>query len=255
MLIKYYHGFRLCQTAFLKGQQPTHAQSKTRPATAAALLSLVVVFLSALPAWISPRNPAGLPPAGVAAGALEELAAGGGGGGGGGALGAPVGGIGGGGGGAPGAPIDGIGGGGGGGAGGADVISGAGDGVEGTVGAAAAGTGGGPGGAGGGDATVGGDATAVGEETDLLSAADRGRGGPMVPNSMDASWAALVPPGLSSSESSSSSSLSEPQPSSVSARFRDIGAGAAVCGAVMRWNGLVDASGAAGGGAGAGASC
>lgn len=81
----------------------------------------------------------------------------------------------------------------------------------------------------------------------------------MVPKRMDARWAALLPPGLSSSESSSdSSSLSEPHPSSERRRL-DTGidgpAGAAVC--VMRWKGLVETSawgggGGATGGAGAG---
>jgi hypothetical protein len=82
----------------------------------------------------------------------------------------------------------------------------------------------------------------------------------MVPNRMDASWAADLPPGLSSSsESSSSSSLSEPQPSSATLRLIIVTGGAGGAPAwVMRWNGFVDTSacggaGGAAGGAGAGA--
>lgn len=59
-----------------------------------------------------------------------------------------------------------------------------------------------------------------GEES--LPAAESGLGGAMVPNRIDASWAALPAPGRSSSESSSSDDLSEPQ-SSESARLRDQG--------------------------------
>lgn len=56
-----------------------------------------------------------------------------------------------------------------------------------------------------------------------LPAADSGLGGAMVPNKIDASWAALPAPGRSSSESSSSDDpLPEPQ-SSESARLRDQG--------------------------------
>lgn len=106
-----------------------------------------------------------------------------------------------------------------------------------------------------------GELTGGGEAGDLLSAADKGLGGAMVPNRMDARWAALLPPGLSSSESSSdSSSLSEPHPS-LERRRLDTGtagtAGAAAC--VMRWKGLVEmsawggAGGATGGEAAAGA--
>lgn len=72
-----------------------------------------------------------------------------------------------------------------------------------------------------------GEVTDAGEELVFLSpTADRGRGGAMLPKRRDASSAApLPPPGLSSSDSSSSSSsfASEPHPSSVSARLREIG--------------------------------
>lgn len=73
----------------------------------------------------------------------------------------------------------------------------------------------------------------------------------MVPKRMEASWAALLPPGLSSSESSSSESLSEPQ-SSSSGLFLETGpegtAGGGAGGAVwvMRKKGFVDSAGAAG---------
>jgi len=136
---------------------------------------------------------------------------------------------------------------------------GGGGGAAGGAGGAAVSAAGGGGGAG----TVGeltGDAEAA---APLSPAADRGRGGAIVPNKIEASCAALVPPGRSSSESSSSSSLSEPHPSSVSARLREMGpadgagaavaaAGAADC-AAKRWNGLFDTSGWAAGGAGGGA--
>jgi hypothetical protein len=82
---------------------------------------------------------------------------------------------------------------------------------------------------------------------------------------MEASWAALLPPGLSSSESSSSSSLSEPQ-SSSSWRFLETGAdseddptkadptalaaepAALDTACVMRKKGFVDSAGGGGGG-------
>lgn len=191
---------------------PKH-YSKTRPATADVLLSLVVVFLRDLPNWISLKKPAGRPPPEGAAGAPP---AGGGGGGGGGAP--PIGGGGGG-----GAPADGIGGGGGGGAEGTPLpgIGGGGGGEVIGAGASTLGIGGGGGGGGGaiGDAALTATGLAV---DDSLPAADRGRGGAIVPNSIEASWAALPPPGRSSSDSSSLSSLSEPQ-SSVSARRRETG--------------------------------
>ncbi|KAI6766543.1 hypothetical protein HG531_011765 [Fusarium graminearum] len=95
---------------------------KTRPATAAALLSLVVVFLRDLPSWISLKKPAGRPPPEGRAGALP------GGGGGGGAP--PIGGGGGG-----GAPVDGIGGGGGGGGAEGPLLPGMGGGGGGALGA------------------------------------------------------------------------------------------------------------------------
>jgi hypothetical protein len=72
-----------------------------------------------------------------------------------------------------------------------------------------------------------------------------------VPNNIEASWAALPPPGRSSSESSSLSSLSEPQ-SSVSARRRETGAegGLASWFCVILWKGFVaEGAGAAGAGA------
>lgn len=144
-----------------------------------------------------------------------------------------------------GAPLGGIGGGGGGDALGASVGMGGGGGGGGAE-ASGAGTGGG----GGAEASgVGGagELTLCGEAA-RSSVADSGRGGAIVPKRIDASWAALAPPGLSSSSSESSSSLSEPQ-SSSSGRFLDTGAdgaaGAAPC--VMRWKGLVDSVGAAAG--------
>jgi len=172
----------------------------------------------------------------------------------------------GGGGGGGGAPVEGIGGGGGGGALGADPVVGG-------IG------GGGGGGADGAEAGVGDDGVSwagVGEltvgEADLSPAAESGRGGAMVPKRMDASWAALLPPGRSSSESSSdeSSSLSVPQ-SSSSCRFLDTGPeeteGAPIAAptalaadpaafdtaCVMRKKGLVDSAGGAGGDAAGGA--
>ena len=116
-----------------------------------------------------------------------------------------------------------------------------------------------PPGAGGGDV---GDCAAAGLAgfEGFSPAADSGRGGAIVPNRIDASAAALLPPGRpsSSSESSSSSSLSDPHPSSLG-RLRDTGpvgvgtcTGAALGSCVMRWKGLVEAS-AAGGAGGAGA--
>lgn len=79
------------------------------------------------------------------------------------------------------------------------------------------------GGGGGGGAAIG--ELWAGDAADLSPIADKGRGGPMVPNRIDARAAALPPPGLSSSsESSSSLSLSLPQ-SSLSARLRIKGLG------------------------------
>lgn len=106
-------------------------------------------------------------------------------------------------------------------------------------------------------------------DADLSPAADRGRGGAMVPKRMEASWAALLPPGRSSSESSSeeSSSLSVPQ-SSSSCRFLDTGPdgtegapiaaptalaaepAAFVTACVIRKKGFVDSAGGAGGAGG-----
>ena len=105
----------------------------------------------------------------------------------------------------------------------------------GALGAPVGGMGGGGGGADGAPEPMGGEATGeetVGEltggvevEADLLSAADRGRGGAMVPKRMEASWAALLPPPRPSSESSSLESLSwsVPQSSSCSWGFLEIG--------------------------------
>ncbi|KUI63242.1 hypothetical protein VP1G_11493 [Cytospora mali] len=208
----------------------------------ATLLSLVCVFFNALPAWISPRNPAGRPPAAAAGADGMSPAAGGGGGGGGAIPGIGGGGGPGGGGGAPAGPAglaaSGIGGGGGGPAGsGEAVVSGA--------------------GAGGGGGAAMGELWA-GEAADLSPIADSGRGGPMVPNRMEAKAAAPWPGLSSSSESSSSLSLSLPQ-SSLSARFRMNGLGGSAGVTLMRWKGLVDsaggggATGASAGGGGGGA--
>jgi hypothetical protein len=61
----------------------------------------------------------------------------------------------------------------------------------------------------------------VGVEPGPVPAAERGRGGPMVPKRIDARWRALPAPGPSSSDESSS--LSEPttDQSSSSGRKRD----------------------------------
>lgn len=92
----------------------------------------------------------------------------------------------------------------------------------------------------------------TGEKAALLSLAESGRGGAMVPKSMEANWRALPAPGPSSS--SEESSLSEPTTdhSSSSGRTREglapvgwgcIGSGDladCICG--RRWNGFVDTS-------------
>jgi hypothetical protein len=159
--------------------------------------------------------------------------------------------------------MPGIGGGGGGGAPGAaggceadDVgIGGAGGGA---LGAPELGIGGAGGGADGLDAAAGDDAASrggavvglltLGDDTPFLSpAAESGLGGPMVPKRIEASCAALDPPGLlSSSSSSSSSSLSEPHPSSSRAlRTNGTGGVAVACAAalpscVMRKKGFLE---------------
>jgi len=171
-------------------------------------LSLVCVFFNCFLAWISPKNPAGLP-AGIPPPALGA----GIGGGGGGPPGAPpIPGIGGGG----GAPIDGIGGG-----GGAPI-----DGIGGGDGTPIEGMGGGSGapvfgigGGGGGD--VGPLATAGLLGPEPCPAAERGRAGPILPNSIAAR--ALAPRALGPSSSDESSSLSDPaaDQSSSSKRRRD----------------------------------
>ena len=67
-----------------------------------------------------------------------------------------------------------------------------------------------------------GGAGLLGSEALALSAADKGRGGPMVPNKMDASWVALRPAaGRSSSSSDVSFSESTTDHSSSSGRTRD----------------------------------
>lgn len=102
----------------------------------------------------------------------------------------------GGGGGALGAPMPGIGGGGGGGAGGAALGAG-----ESAVG----------------DVTPG----LTGEKARVSSAAERGRGGAMVPNSIEASWRAFPAPGPSSSSDESSWSEPTTDHSSSSGRTRE----------------------------------
>lgn len=91
----------------------------------------------------------------------------------------------------------------------------------------------------------------------LLSIADNGRGGAMVPKRMDARCLADPPVGASSPSSLESSlSDSATDHSSSSGRLRDWGpvyvcvSGCAASCCAMRWNGLVDESsfGAAGGG-------
>lgn len=149
------------------------------------------------PPWISPSRALGLPPAGGPpkvgiGGGAGGPAPGGGGGGGGGAPGAPIPGIGGGG----GAPVLGIGGGGGG-AAGAPAL-GAGDWAV-------------------GDVTPG----LTGEKARVSSAAERGRGGAMVPNSIEASWRAFPAPGPSSSSDESSRSEPTTDHSSSSGRTRE----------------------------------
>ena len=201
------------------------SQSKTLPATAAALLSLVCVFFNCFLAWISPRNPAGLP-----AGSPPPKAGAGIGGGGGGPPGAPpIPGIGGGG----GAPIGGIGGG-----GGAPVFA-----IGGGDGASVAGKGGGGGGDDGPVATIG----LSGAET--CPAAERGRAGPILPKSIAARALAPRVPGPSSSDESSLSDPAADQ-SSSSTRRRDglVLVGWATSGSVLgtswlegvRRNGLVE---------------
>lgn len=227
-------------------------QSKTRPAVAAVLLSTVVVFFKLLPLWISLRKPEGRPlPEAVDpdAGVVSAGAAGGAGGAG--AGGGPVPGMGGGGGAPEGAPEAGIGGGGGGAGGAAGALLG---GIGGGGGGAEAGASMlGPGGGGGGGGAIGASLWVCAglPGADSFPAADNGRGGAMVPNRIEASCAALPPPGRSSSESSPlSSSLSEPQ-SSESALLREIGADGAGAGPPILWKGLVDAAvgGATGGAA------
>ena len=168
------------------------------------------------------------------AGAAVGIGGGGGapesgnGGGGGGADGAPEGGGGGGGGGAVGAPLDGTGGGGAGGGGAADS-----------------------------------NALALFCESctgvaGLLSMADIGRGGAIVPNKIEANCFADPPAGGSSSSSLEASSFSEPAADheSSSGRRRDcvpvklaVRGLAASCCAIL-WNGLVECKSAAGGAGG-----
>ena len=197
----------------------------------------------------------GTPPAGPAGAAPGPP--GGGGGGGAGAGGPPdIPGGGGGGGGAGGAPKPGIGGG-----GGALEL-----GIGGGRGGAAAGASPsskppGIGGAGGGGDIAApvlgvGGAGLVGVSGFLSSIADRGLGGAIVPNKIDASCLALPPVGLSVSSSSSDEVESTTDHSSSSGRTRDGlfpvgvdvrggGSGcdfAASCCWVRRWNGLVDSA-------------
>lgn len=179
------------------------------------------------------------------------LGAGPGGGGGGGIPGAPVPGIGGGGGGNPGAAPDGIGGGGG--APNVGIGGGGGGGPEGSSKAFslnAPGMGGGGGGGAEGAADTG--ARSCTGVCGLLSIADNGRGGAMVPKSRDANCLAEPPVGASSS---SLSCLSDPasDQSSSSFRRRDtgpvtvgvIGFAASCCASLA--NGLVDGRSRAGG--------
>jgi hypothetical protein len=184
----------------------------------------VTVFFRPLPAWISPRS---APTAGGPRGA-ELFGIGGGGG-------AKDPGIGGGG----GAEDPGIGGGGGGGA----------------AGAPDSGIGGGGGGGGGGGA-LGLDAKAAGTDGrsctgvgGLLSVADNGRGGAMVPKRIDARCLAEPPVGpLPSSSLESSFSESATDHSSSSGRRRDCGplyvgvSGFAASWCAIRWKGLVEES-------------
>ena len=201
--------------------------SRTLPATLAWLLSFVCTFFKPVPFLISPSKPPmfGTPP-GAPAGAPPP---GGAGGGAGGAPGIPGGG---GGGGAGGAPKPGIGGGGG------ALELGIGGGGE----ALELGIGGGGGGAAAGDPSLsklpgiegsggGGDKAApvlgvggaglVGVSGFLSSIADRGLGGAIVPNKIDASCLALPPVGLSVSSSSSDEVESTTDHSSSSGRTRD----------------------------------
>lgn len=127
----------------------------------------------------------------------------------------------GGGGGALGAPMLGIGGGGGGGAGGAEL---------------------GPGESAVGEVTPG----LTGEKARVSSAAERGRGGAMVPNSIEASWRALPAPGPSSSSDESSRSEPTTDHSSSSGRTREglepvgvVWTGSGALAAGRRWNGFV----------------
>jgi hypothetical protein len=73
----------------------------------------------------------------------------------------------------------------------------------------------------------------AGEAADLSPMEDSGRGGPMVPNRIEAKAAAPWPGLSSSSESSSSLSLSLPQ-SSLSARFRMNGLGGSAGATLIR---------------------
>lgn len=184
-------------------QPSSYNQSSTLPAVEDTLLSFVCTFFNPVPFLISPNKPPILglgPPAGAALG----IPGGGGGGGAGGALDIPGGG-GGGGGGADGAPDDGIGGGGGGAAGGwpssskLPGMAGAGGGEDGAFDVG----------------TVG----LIGLSDDFLSSiADSGRGGAMVPNSIEASCLALPPVGFSASSSSSEDEVESTPHSSSSGR-------------------------------------
>ena len=168
-------------------------QPRTRPATEAVLLSLVTVFFSPFPATISPSSAPTVgapPPLAVRVGGprgAELFGIGGGGG-------AEDPGIGGGGGGAAGAPDSGIGGGGGGGPSELDSKAPAINGLS-----------------------------CTGVEG-LLSIADNGRGGAIVPNRIDAKCLAEPPVGaFPSSSLDSSLSDSATDHSSSSGRRRDCG--------------------------------
>lgn len=116
-----------------------------------------------------------------------------------------------------------------GGGGGAAIPGGGGGGGGGAPGAPELGIGGGGGalalgigGAGGGELKPG-EAMAgeVGVEPEPIPAAERGRGGPMVPKRIDARWRAPPAPGPSSSDESSSLSESTTDQSSSSGRTRE----------------------------------
>lgn len=94
----------------------------------------------------------------------------------------------------------------------------------------------------------------TGEKARVSSAAERGRGGAMVPNSIEASWRAFPAPGPSSSSEESSRSEPTTDHSSSSGRTREglapvglgwtgSGALAAACCGGRRWNGLVSCAG------------